>query len=124
MTTDDNKEVSEQTTEKTEEIKKEEPVIQPKTNEELFNEMYEKFNNKVDEIIKSHKSEVDQLKEQITQKDQEIEKLKVVNRNIIMSTDVSKGSKEITDFSQVDFDDVDWEKETKAYFDVIDNKVF
>lgn len=124
MTTDDNKDVSDQTTEKTEEIKKEEPVIQPKTNEELFNEMYEKFNNKVDEIIKSHKSEVDQLKEQITQKDQEIEKLKVVNRNIIMSTDVSKGSKEITDFSQVDFDDVDWNKETKAYFDVIDNKVF
>ena len=124
MTTDDNKEVSNQTTETTEEIKTEEPVIQPKTNEELFNEMYEKFNNKVDEIIKSHKSEVDQLKEQITQKDQEIEKLKVVNRNIIMSTDVSKGSKEITDFSQVDFDDVDWNKETKAYFDVIDNKVF
>ena len=124
MTTDDNKDVSEQTTETTEEIETKEPVEQPKTNEELFNEMYEKFNNKVDEIIKSHKSEVDQLKEQISQKDQEIEKLKVVNRNIIMSTDVSKGSKEITDFSQVDFDEVDWSKETKAYFDSIDNKVF
>ena len=124
MTTDDNKDVSEQTTETTEEIETKEPVEQPRTNEELFNEMYEKFNNKVDEIIKSHKSEVDQLKEQISQKDQEIEKLKVVNRNIIMSTDVSKGSKEITDFSQVEFDEVDWNKETKAYFDVIDNKVF
>lgn len=124
MTTDDNKDVSEQTTETTEEIETKESVEQPKTNEELFNEMYEKFNNKVDEIIKSHKSEVDQLKEQISQKDQEIEKLKVVNRNIIMSTDVSKGSKEITDFSQVEFDEVDWNKETKAYFDVIDNKVF
>lgn len=124
MTTDDNENVSEQTTEQTEEIEVKEPVTQTKTNEDLFNEMLEKFNNKVDEIVKAHKSEVDQLKDQINQKDQEIEKLKVVNRNIIMSTDVSKGNKDITDFSQVDFDEVNWDKETKAYIDVIDNKVF
>ena len=99
-------------------------VEEPKTAEQLVNEAIDKFNSKIDDLLKAHKSETDQLKDEIDKKNEEIEKLKTINRNIIMSTDVSKNKEDNIDFSSVDFDEVDWNKETDAYFKTIDSKVF
>jgi TolA-binding protein len=128
MTTDDNKDVSVTvTTEPIEGISETttgtnvEPV---KTAEDLVNEAIDKFNTKIDELLKAHKSETDTLKEEITKKNEEIEKLKTINRNIIMSTDVSKNKDSEIDFTTVDFDEVNWDKETNDYFKTIDSKVF
>lgn len=124
MTTDDNENVSIQETQESTEVEIKNETEPTKSAEELINDAMDKFNNKIDELLKAHKSETDSLKEQISKKDEEIEKLKVINRNIIMSTDVSKGKDENIDFSEVDFDDVNWDKETNAYFKTIDSKVF
>ena len=124
MTTDDNENVSIQETQESTEVEIKKETEPTKSAEELINDAMDKFNNKIDELLKAHKSETDSLKEQISKKDEEIEKLKVINRNIIMSTDVSKGKDENIDFSEVDFDDVNWDKETNAYFKTIDSKVF
>lgn len=128
MTTDDNEGVSKQETqESTEEkiqLESNGKVVPTKSAEELINDAMDKFNTKIDELLKAHKSETEQLKEQITKKDEEIEKLKTVNRSIIMSTDLSKNKDSEIDFSSVDFDDVNWGKEASAYLQTIDSKVF
>ena len=124
MTTGDNENVSiQETTEQLTETT--EPIVEStKSAEELINDAMDKFNNKIDELLKAHKSETEQLKQQIAEKDKEIEKLNTINRNIILSTDVSKNKDSEIDFSEVDFDDVNWDKETNAYFKTIDSKVF
>jgi len=92
--------------------------------DEKIEQMMSKFNDKVDEIIKNHTAEVDELKKTINDKDAEISKLKNVNAQILMNTSVAPADKEITDFSTVDFDDVDWDKESSAYMAKIDSKIF
>lgn len=92
--------------------------------EDKIEKMMSQFNNKVDEIIKSHTAEVDELKKAIESKDAEITKLKNVNAQILMNTSVGQADKEITDYSAVDFDDVDWKKETSDYMAKIDAKLF
>ena len=124
MTTDDNNEVSKQETQESTEENIQTTSEPTKSAEDLINDAMNKFNTRIDELLKAHKSETDQLKDQITKKDEEIEKLKTVNRNIIMSTDLSKNKDSEIDFSSVDFDDVNWDKETSAYFKTIDSKVF
>lgn len=128
MTTDDNEGVSKQETQESTEEKiqlESNGRVEPtKSAEELINDAMDKFNTKIDELLKAHKSETEQLKEQITKKDEEIEKLKTVNRSIIMSTDLSKNKDSEIDFSSVDFDDVNWGKEASAYLQTIDSKVF
>lgn len=92
--------------------------------EDKIDKMMSAFNDKVDEIIKKHTEEVDTLKKSIEDKDAEITKLKNVNAQILMNTSVAQADKEITDFSAVDFDDVDWAKETSDYMAKVDAKLF
>ena len=120
MTTDDEKDVIEPTTEQP----TEEPVQSEPTIDDKINDLFAKFNSKIDELVQTHKSETEQLKEQINSRDKEIEQLKTVNRQIIMSTNVEQKDKEITDFTQVEFDEVDWNREAQSYMAKIDSKIF
>lgn len=109
----------------------EQPEITLETNESVsqvtdagkLDEFLASLNNKIDEITKSYDKKLSDMKEQLDAKIQENEKLKNVNAQILMNTSVSKGNSAI-DFNEVDFDDVNWDKEATKYFGKIDNKIF
>lgn len=130
MTTDDNKTdfVTEQTTTDHTVITQTNGKVEPTTSEVDINakldNMFANFNAKVDSLIETHKQETESLQQQINAKNEEIEKLKKINQQIILSTNVDKSKDEITDFSTVDFDSVNWDKEAASYMEQIDNKLY
>ena len=100
-------------------------VKEPEVNDvDRVQQLIDQFNTKLDDVINSHKKEVEELKEDIKAKDSEITKLKNVNAQILMNTDIKGSTKEVTDFTAVDFDDVDWDVESKSYMDKIDSRIF
>lgn len=123
MTTDDKVELkptdNEQTTENTSET---EVKIEPSVDDKL-NDMFSKMNEKFDAVLKQHEQETKQLKDEIKAKEDEIKRLENVNKAIIMSTNVEKSKDEI-DFSSVEFDEVDWNKEASTHMHKIDSKIF
>lgn len=130
MTTDDNKtdSVTEQTTIDHTVVTQTNGKVEPTTSEVDINakldNMFANFNAKVDSLIETHKQETESLQQQINAKNEEIEKLKKINQQIILSTNVDKSKDEITDFSTVDFDSVNWDKEASSYMEQIDNKLY
>lgn len=119
--------VSKSTEETTEvEVKVEDKEVkEPEVSDvDRVQQLIDQFNTKLDDVINTHKKEVEELKEDIKAKDSEITKLKNVNAQILMNTDIKGSTKEITDFTAIDFDDVDWDVESKSYMDKIDSRIF
>lgn len=88
-----------------------------------MNELFDKFNAKINEITSTFNSKLDEKDAQLKARDEEISKLKDVNKAIIMSTTPSNKSNDAIDFNAVEFDDVDWDIQAKKYMDNIDSKI-
>ena len=123
MTTDDNDELTTVETEPTTVNPTEEPTTEPTIAESKLTELINNMNTKFDAVLKQHENEVAELKKQIEQKDQDIKKLENINKAIVLSTNVEPSNKEI-DFNNVDFDEVNWNKEANTHMKEIDAKIF
>ena len=123
MTTDDNDELTTVDTEPTTVNPTEEQTSEPTIAEDKITELINNMNSKFDAVLKQHENEVKELKEQLAKKDQEIKRIENVNKAIIMSTNVEQTNKEI-DFNNVDFDEVNWNKEANTHMKEIDAKIF
>lgn len=123
MTTDDNDELTTVETEPTTVNPTEEQTSEPTIAEDKITELINNMNSKFDAVLKQHENEVKELKEQLAKKDQEIKRIENVNKAIIMSTNVEQTNKEI-DFNNVDFDEVNWNKEANTHMKEIDAKIF
>ena len=132
MTTDDKeKKLSEQTIdEKTisEDVKNDnigsEPEVKLSPSEQVvLDKMMETFNNKLSETMDKYDKKIDDLNKSISEKDKEIAKLRKVNSEILMSTDLRGNKKDDIDFNEVDFNEVDWDKEARAMLSKIDKKL-
>ena len=113
-TTDDNK-TPEQT-----EIKEPELSTSEKA---LFDKMTDIFTQKIDEITTKYDKKVDELSKQITDKDAEIAKLRKVNSEILMNTDLSGKKNDVINYNEVEFEDVDWNPGAKALLDEVDKRL-
>lgn len=82
----------------------------------------QKFNDKLTEITDRYDKKIDELTKSVSEKDAEIAKLRKVNSDILMSADLGKKNENI-DFSTVDFDEVDWDKEAAKLFKTIDSRL-
>lgn len=89
----------------------------------LVDRMTEIFENKLTETVDKYDKKIDDLKKSVDEKDREIAKLRKVNSEILMSTDLSGKNKEITDFNDVEFDEVDWGAQVKLTLDKIDKRI-
>ena len=123
MTTDDNDELTTVDNEPTTVNPTEEQTSEPTIAEDKITELINNMNDKFDAVLKQHENEVKELKEQLAKKDQEIKRIENVNKAIIMSTNVEQSNKEI-DFNNVDFDEVNWNKEANTHMKEIDAKIF
>lgn len=123
MTTDDNDELTTVDNEPTTVNPTEEPTTEATIAEDKITELINNMNDKFDAVLKQHENEVKELKEQLAKKDQEIKRIENVNKAIIMSTNVEQSNKEI-DFNNVDFDEVNWNKEANTHMKEIDAKIF
>lgn len=123
MTTDDNDELTTVETEPTTVNTVEETTTEPTIAESKLTELINNMNTKFDAVLKQHENEVAELKKQIEQKDQDIKKLENINKAIVLSTNVEPSNKEI-DFNNVDFDEVNWNKEANTHMKEIDAKIF
>lgn len=123
MTTDDNDELTTVDNELTTVNPTEEQTSEPTIAEDKITELINNMNSKFDAVLKQHENEVKELKEQIEKKNQEIKRIENVNKAIIMSTNVEQSNKEI-DFNNVDFDEVNWNKEANTHMKEIDAKIF
>ena len=132
MTTDekDNKPIEKEPIEepaKTSEVQPEPAVTQKPemtpAEKALVDRMTEIFENKLTETVDKYDKKIDDLKKSVDEKDREIAKLRKVNSEILMSTDLSGKNKEITDFNDVEFDEVDWGAQVKLTLDKIDKRI-
>lgn len=89
----------------------------------LVDRMTEIFENKLTETVDKYDKKIDDLKKSVDEKDREIAKLRKVNSEILMATDLSGKNKEITDFNDVEFDEVDWGAQVKLTLDKIDKRI-
>ena len=89
----------------------------------LVDRMTEIFENKLTETVDKYDKKIDDLKKSVDDKDREIAKLRKVNSEILMATDLSGKNKEITDFNDVEFDEVDWGAQVKLTLDKIDKRI-
>ena len=123
MTTDENVEQPTVDTESKEVNENVETTTETNIAEDKLNDILQKMNEKFDAVLKQHENETKELKEQIKAKETEIKRLENVNKAIIMSTNVEGSTKEI-DFNNVDFDEVNWNKEANTHMKEIDAKIF
>lgn len=115
---DTEKEVEKTTEKKTEDVNAE-SLIDAK-----LDKLMADFNNKIDEITKKHTEEVEKLKAENEEKAKEIDKLRTVNKEILMNTSVGEDKKGEVDFSSTDFEDIDWVPQCDDYLKALDKKVF
>lgn len=128
MTTDDetnmtNETSNDQTGEQTPEASPTSPTDPIKQQETLMNEMMNRFNDKLNDILDKHEVKVKEMQASIDEKEREINKLRKVNSEILMSTDIRGNDQGEIDFRDVDFKDVDWNVQAKAMFEVIDKRI-
>lgn len=81
------------------------------------------FTDKVNEITTKYDKKIEDLNSSIAEKDKEIAKLRKVNSEILMSTDLRGNKKDDIDFNNVDFSEVDWDKEAQGLLNKIDKKI-
>lgn len=81
------------------------------------------FTDKVNEITTKYDKKIEDLNTSIAEKDKEIAKLRKVNSEILMSTDLRGNKKDDIDFNNVDFSEVDWDKEAQGLLNKIDKKI-
>mgnify|MGYP003301708146 CR=1 FL=1 len=89
----------------------------------VIDKMMESFNNKLSETMDKYDKKIDELNKSITEKDKEIAKLRKVNSEILMSTDLRGNKKDDIDFNDVEFNEVDWDKEARGLLSKIDKKL-
>lgn len=128
MTTDDetnrtNEPSNDQTGEQTPEATPPSPTELTKQQETLMDELVNRFNDRLNDILEKHEVKVKEMQASIDEKEREINKLRKVNSEILMSTDIRGADQGEIDFSDVDFKDVDWNVQAKAMFEVIDKRI-
>mgnify|MGYP003310760907 CR=1 FL=1 len=72
----------------------------------IIDKMTNIFTQKVDEITTKYDNKVDELTKKVSEKDAEIAKLRKVNSEILMNTDLRGNKKDDINFNDVDFNDV------------------
>lgn len=132
MTTDDKdlKKVEEKSAEeatkdnidKSKEEKNNEPELSD-SEKAMVDKMTTIFTDKVNEITTKYDKKIEDLNTSIAEKDKEIAKLRKVNSEILMSTDLRGNKKDDIDFNNVDFSEVDWDKEAQGLLNKIDKKI-
>ena len=65
----------------------------------------------------------DELKKTIDDKEKEVARLRKVNSEILMSTDLTGNKDKEVDFNEVEFNEVDWGPQVKATLDAIDKRI-
>ena len=132
MTTDDKeiKKVEEKSAEETAkdniDKSKEETGKEPElsvSEKAMVDKMTTIFTDKVNEITTKYDKKIEDLNNSIAEKDKEIAKLRKVNSEILMSTDLRGNKKDDVDFNNVDFSEVDWDKEAQGLLNKIDKKI-
>ena len=132
MTTDDKdiKKVEEKSTEEATkdniDKSKEETGKEPELSDSekaMVDKMTTIFTDKVNEITTKYDKKIEDLNNSIAEKDKEIAKLRKVNSEILMSTDLRGNKKDDVDFNNVDFSEVDWDKEAQGLLNKIDKKI-
>jgi predicted RNase H-like nuclease (RuvC/YqgF family) len=81
------------------------------------------FEDKLGETIEKYDKKIDELKKSVDDKDKEIAKLRKVNSEILMSTDLTGNKDKDIDYNEVEFNEVDWAPQVKATLDKIDKKI-
>lgn len=132
MTTDDkdNKSIDEKTIDEPtkEDISNPQKTDAPEpemsaTDKVLIDKMTDIFNTKLSETMDKYDKKIEQLNASIADKDKEIAKLRKVNSEILMSTDLRGNKKEEIDYNEVEFSEVDWDSEVKGMLDKIDKRI-
>ena len=132
MTTDgeDKKTIEEKTEAQTTEINN--PTPAPEENktlemtqaeQALIDRMTKVFENKLGETIDKYDKKIDELKKTIDDKEKEVARLRKVNSEILMSTDLTGNKDKEVDFNEVEFNEVDWGPQVKATLDAIDKRI-
>lgn len=85
--------------------------------------MSDKFDKVLEGLTTKYDIKIEELNKQLEEKDAEIKKQKEITAQIVLGSS-SKAANLPIDFSSVNFDEVDWNVETKKYMDNIDRKMY
>lgn len=119
-------EIESKVTEPIESVVSEQTNIDEDKISKLIDSKIEELNSKyasiIDDITKKNESEMNKLKEQLAEKEKEVQKQKDITAKIVLNSSIGRNSDEV-DFTTADFDSINWDKQASKYMKKIDEKL-